>query len=208
MAFVPPVIDFNFKISGDQEIARRFAMAGSSVKGAVRSTLKYLAQTVAIRAQSRVPRKTGKLATRIGYRFTMGRSGISKDQGDRVVIRSDIGARGFEKAKSYAIEMGQLGRRKEVSAHNRIQGGRGWRLASYKYTHTSVIGSTIKSRRFLGMRTMGGVAVKAYTRRFANKANPFLGPAAEESRSEIEQALMVALPRRLARIMQTGEAAP
>jgi HK97 gp10 family phage protein len=187
MAFVPPVIDFNFKISGDQEIARRFAMAGSSVKAMVRDTLKVLALQVRDRARSLAPRDTGRLATRIGYRFTMGRSGVSKDKGDRVVVRADIGTKGFEKAKSYAVEMGQLGRRKKVQAYQRRKPRTGIRHS---------VGS--------GSMTQVG----AYTRRFANKAQPFLGPAGEQSRPDIEQALMVALPRRLARIMQTGEAAP
>ena len=210
MAFTPPILDFNFKIEGDEEIKRRFSEAGSQVQRRVRGMLEYLAGEVAMKAKARAPRSStsgGKrLADFIGYRFTMGKSGIKPDEGDRVVVRSDIGARGSLKAKAYAVEMGHIGRRREVKAHMRRQGMSGARVMAYAYTTSSVKGSTISKRRPIGMRTEGGVQVSTYTRRFANKAQPFLGPAGEAMRPAIVQGLTVVLPRQLARLM-SGEGA-
>jgi len=208
----PPVLDFNFKITGDELIARRFRGAYDRVRIETETTLEYLARQVVEAARRRAPRsgsaggreqrgatrkgkaRIGTAASAIGYRFALGMSGLTKETGSRVVIRGDYGAKSkSERGKIWALEMGHSGKTKQVSGHRRN-------------TRTSRVTRVLSGRTGWQASYTGGAKVRYYRRRFANVAQPYIGPAGRELEPQIINALTVSLPRRLARIV-AGETA-
>lgn len=184
MSWFPPVMDVTMSITGTDEVAARFKSADSRVRKWTHALMDYLGRRVAKAANDAAPvRKMGRLKKAFSPRFTLGKSGYSKDTTERVVVRA--WKRGI-KDIAYAMEFGQLTRGMQVGPYKRRRPRR------------AVMANGVRAGRRI---PTGTVNVKAYRRRGGIAPRPILGPsfaAIESSISrDLEQGLQAAVKHSL-----------
>lgn len=180
MSGIPPVMNVTVSVTGADEVASRFKNADSRVRKWTHALMDYLGRKVSAAANQAAPiRKMGRLRKAFSHRFSMGKSGYSKDTTERVVIRA---WKRKIKDIAYAMEFGQKTGNMYVLAYKRKRGSRAI------VANGNRIGRRIRS---------GEVKVKGYSRRRGYPARPILGPAfalIEESiNRELEQGLQAAV---------------
>jgi hypothetical protein len=163
----------------------------SRTRQAAQQLVEDLAEQLASEARSRAPRgKTGRLQKSIVAFETkankrtgeLARSGYDTKDSIRYVVRPTMWKSRTEDY-AYNVEFGQLPRSRKVQSYSRrlrSRDVRGWAENRHGRRRRKIIATGLQ-------------LVKGYTSRQTMKASPYLGPAFEAMRSQIENALTTGL---------------